>query len=73
VPTAAITTGGGVSTVTIRQGEVDTVVEVSTGLAGDSGTEVTSGVAAGDELVIEIEESNSFTGFGRPPSESRDQ
>jgi len=73
VPTAAITTVGGVSTVTIRQGEVDTVVEVTTGLAGDSGTEVTSGVAAGDELVIEIEESTSFTGFGRPPSESRDQ
>ena len=74
VPTAAITTVGGTSTVTIRDGEVDTVVDVTTGLAGDSGTEITSGVSAGDALVIEVGEASGFPfgggggGFGgRPP------
>jgi RND family efflux transporter MFP subunit len=63
-PTAAITTEGGRSTVTIRNGEVDTVVEVTTGLAGDSGTEITSGVQEGDLLVIEVGEASTFPGFG---------
>jgi len=82
VPTAAITTVGGVSTVTIRNGEVDTVVEITIGLAGDSCSEVTGGVQAGDELVIDVGEASSFPGFGggdggggfgggRPPSEGR--
>ena len=65
VPTAAITTVGGVSTVTVRSGEVDTVVEITTGLAGDAGTEVTSGVSVGDELVIDLGDAGTFTGFGR--------
>lgn len=63
-PTAAITTVGGRSTVTIRDGEVDTVVEITTGLAGDSGTEITSGVREGDLLVIEVGEASTFPGFG---------
>ena len=65
VPTAAITTVGGVSTVTVRSGEVDTIVEITTGLAGDAGTEVTSGVSVGDELVIDLGDAGTFTGFGR--------
>lgn len=64
VPTAAITTVGDTSTVTIRRGEVDTVVEVTTGLAGDSGTVITSGVGEGDQLVIEVGEPSEFPGFG---------
>jgi RND family efflux transporter MFP subunit len=46
-PSAAVTTAGGISTVTVRKDGVDTIVTVTTGLAGDSGTEITSGVAAG--------------------------
>lgn len=64
VPTAAITTEGGVSTVTVRRGEVDTVVPVTTGLAGDSGTVITGGVQEGDQLVIEVGEPSTFPGFG---------
>ncbi len=52
VPSAAVTSVGGVSTVIVRKGGVDTTVPVTTGLAGDSGTEITGGVAAGDQLVI---------------------
>jgi len=63
-PTAAITTTDGVSTVTIRTGQVDTVVTVTTGLAGDSGTVITSGVDEGDDLVIEVGEPSTFPGFG---------
>jgi macrolide-specific efflux system membrane fusion protein len=74
VPTAAITTVGGVSTVTVREGDVDTVVEITTGLAGDTGTEVTSGVQEGDLLVIDLGDAGVFRGFdegggfGGPPS-----
>jgi macrolide-specific efflux system membrane fusion protein len=74
VPTAAITTVGGVSTVTVRKGDVDTVVEITTGLAGDTGTEVTSGVQEGDLLVIDLGDAGVFRGFdedegfGGPPS-----
>ena len=61
-PTAAITTAGGQSTVTVRKDGVDTTVAVTTGLAGDSGTEITSGVAEGDELVVSTTDgSGGFT------------
>jgi macrolide-specific efflux system membrane fusion protein len=65
LPTAAITTVGGQSTVTVRENNVDTVVTVTTGLAGDSGTEITSGLTAGQDVVIET--SDSDTGFGGFP------
>lgn len=73
VPTAAITTVGGKSTVTVRKGETDTVIEITTGLAGDSGTEVTSGVQEGDLLVIDLGDAGTFRfgegdGFGGPPA-----
>jgi macrolide-specific efflux system membrane fusion protein len=63
-PTAAITTAGGQSTVTLRVNGIDTVTVVSTGLAGDSGTEITSGVAQGDQLVVTSVGGTSFpSGF----------
>jgi macrolide-specific efflux system membrane fusion protein len=58
-PTAAITTAGGQSTVTVRVNGVDTVTPVIVGLAGDSGTQITSGVAAGDQLVVTSTDSGS--------------
>lgn len=69
-PSAAITAAGGVSTATVRTDGVDSVVQVTTGLAGDSGTEITSGVFEGDQLVVATAESGGgFTGFpgGGPP------
>jgi HlyD family secretion protein/macrolide-specific efflux system membrane fusion protein len=63
VPTAAITTAGGRSTVTVRKDGKDTTVEVTTGLAGDSGTEITSGVAEGDQLVVATTASGGNSGF----------
>lgn len=63
-PSAAVTTTGGISTVTVRKDGVDTTVVVTTGLAGDSGTEITSGVAEGDQLVISTTDSGG--GFGFP-------
>lgn len=64
-PTAAITTAGGQSTVTIRKDGKDTTVQVTTGLAGDTGTEVTSGVAEGDQLVVNTTSGGS-SNFGFP-------
>jgi RND family efflux transporter MFP subunit len=69
-PSAAITTAGGLSTVTVRANGIDTVVPVTTGLAGDTGTVITSGVAEGDQLVVDTTDSGiGFSGIpgGGPP------
>lgn len=52
VPTAAITTVGTNHTVTVRRDGTDTVVPVGVGLTGATTTEITSGLAAGDVLVL---------------------
>ena len=52
VPTSAITTGGGHTSVTRRSDGVDSIVEVETGLVGSNGTEIVRGLAEGDELVL---------------------
>jgi multidrug resistance efflux pump len=52
VPTAAITTVGTNHTVTVRRNGTDTVVPVGVGLTGATTTEITSGLAAGDVLVL---------------------
>ncbi len=64
VPSAAVTTAGGQSTVTVRSNGVDSTVVVETGLEGDSGTEITSGLTAGQMVVIDT--SSSDSGFGFP-------
>ena len=63
VPATAVTTTGGVSTVTIRKDGVDTVTTVEVGLVGDNGTQVLSGVGVGDELVVNDVTSDSSSGF----------
>ena len=52
VPSAAVTTAGGQSTVTVVQNgqQVSTTVEI--GLEGDQFTEIASGLSEGDEVVI---------------------
>lgn len=52
VPSTAITTLGGSSTVTVKTGEQETVVQVTTGVKGDSTTEITNGLSAGDVIVL---------------------
>lgn len=59
VPSSAITKTGPVSTVTVRKDGKDVVTTVQTGLVGDNGTEITSGLAEGDQVVI-----SSSTGTG---------
>ncbi len=65
VPTAAVTTAGGQSTVTVRENGVDTTVVVTTGLEGDSGTEIDSGLTEGQQVVIDTS-SGSSTGLQFP-------
>lgn len=52
VPTSAVTTVGTRHTVTVRKNGKDSVVQIQTGLTGDSTTEVTSGLSDGDVVVI---------------------
>jgi macrolide-specific efflux system membrane fusion protein len=52
VPSSAVNTTGGRSTVTVQRGEGGEVVEVEVGLAGDSGTEIKAGLSEGDVVVL---------------------
>jgi hypothetical protein len=52
VPTAAITTVGTNHTVTVQRGGTQTVVPVGVGLTGVTTTEITSGLQAGDVVVL---------------------
>lgn len=52
VPTTAITTTGTNHTVTVRRNGTDTVVPVGVGLTGATTTEITSGLQAGDVVVL---------------------
>ena len=65
VPTSAVTTVGAISTVTVRTDGVDTPTVVQTGLEGNSRTEIVSGLAEGDVVVIPTA-ANSGTGFTFP-------
>jgi HlyD family secretion protein len=51
-PSAAITTVGNNHTATVRRNSVDTVVPVQIGMVGDAMTEIKSGLAEGDVLVL---------------------
>ena len=52
VPTGVVTVEGGRSYVTRRANDVDQRVEVRTGLVGATGTEITSGLKVGDQVVL---------------------
>lgn len=68
VPTAAVRTAGGQSTVTVLRGGRRTTISVRTGVQGDQGTEITSGLNEGDQVLIPINGTGT-TGFpsGRFP------
>jgi macrolide-specific efflux system membrane fusion protein len=54
VPSSAVTTAGGTSTVDLVSGGTTTTTTVQTGLEGDSYTEITSGLSEGDTVEISL-------------------
>jgi macrolide-specific efflux system membrane fusion protein len=54
IPSAAITTKGGTSTVNVSQNGQSTSRTVTIGLKGDGSTEITSGLSAGDQVVMSV-------------------
>ena len=64
VPTAAITTVGTNHTVVVRRNGVDTTTPVGVGLTGAATTEITSGLTAGDVLVLPSPTATTPTGAG---------
>ena len=62
VPTAAITTANGVSTVKVVANGKTTVTTVTLGVVGDSGTEIKSGLKAGQTIVIGTVSPTTTTG-----------
>ncbi|GAA4608510.1 hypothetical protein GCM10023195_33430 [Actinoallomurus liliacearum] len=69
VPTAAVRTAGGRSTVTVLQGGKQVVQVVQAGVQGDQGTEITSGLKEGDQVLIALSSTAGSGGFpsGRFP------
>jgi len=69
VPSSAVTTVGNTSTVTLLQNGQQSVQPVEVGLVGDSSTEITSGLKAGDVVVLSTGTASSgftFPGGGVP-------
>lgn len=69
VPTAAVRTAGGQSTVTVLSDGKQVPKRVQTGVEGDQGTEITSGLNEGDQVVIASTSGGTGGGFptGRFP------
>ncbi|GAA4620648.1 HlyD family efflux transporter periplasmic adaptor subunit [Actinoallomurus vinaceus] len=67
VPTAAVRTAGGQSTVTVLQGGKPVIKPVQTGVKGTQGTEIKSGLNEGDQVQITTTTTSTSgsTGFGR--------
>ena len=65
VPSSAITKVGNLSTVVVRKDGGDTTTRVETGLVGDNGTEITSGLSEGDAVVLSTS-TDSGGGFTFP-------
>ncbi len=64
VPTSAVTTLGNRHTVTVVENGVERTVPVETGLEGDSGVQITSGLSAGQTVVLgSTSSSSSGNGF----------
>jgi multidrug efflux pump subunit AcrA (membrane-fusion protein) len=65
VPSSAITRRGQAATVTVLQSDGTRVITpIETGVVGDSTTEVTSGVKAGDKVLLPTLNSSTRTGGG---------
>jgi macrolide-specific efflux system membrane fusion protein len=64
VPTAAITTQGGTTYVQKLVNGQPVQTEVSVGIQGDSESEITSGLAAGDQVTITITTVTAASGAG---------
>ena len=65
-PTNAITTLGGTKTVTVQNGGSTQVVPVQVGIAGNGLTQISSGVSAGQKLVLPSPTSSNSTSGGFP-------
>lgn len=71
VPSAAVSTAGGVSTVKVRTNGVDETRTVVTGLKGDGTTEITSGLQAGEQVVMSIGVVSSSASNGSTGTQNR--
>jgi macrolide-specific efflux system membrane fusion protein len=67
VPTAAVRTAGGQSTVTVLQNGKQVAKTVQVGVKGDTGTEITSGLNLGDTVVIATGGTGTGPGVGGGP------
>jgi macrolide-specific efflux system membrane fusion protein len=71
VPSAAISTTGGVSTVTVRTNGKDENRTVVTGLKGDGTTEIMSGLDEGEQVVMSVGVVSSSASNGSTGNQSR--
>ena len=66
VQSSALTTLGQTTTATVLKNGAQQIVTVTTGLAGDNGTEVKTGLSVGDVVVVPQSSGTGSTGFTFP-------
>ncbi|MCW2748189.1 MAG: hypothetical protein JWP10_1331 [Nocardioidaceae bacterium] len=66
VPTSSVTTANGASTVKLVTGGKSVTTTVEIGVEGDTYTEITSGLSAGDKVALGATSSSSSNGSGFP-------
>ncbi len=82
IPTTAITTANGESSVQVKKGDQVTTVQVTLGTSNESQTEIVSGLNVGDEVVTSVinadsdaqtdnNETSPFSGMGTNSSSNR--
>ena len=70
VPSTAISQAGGQSTVTVRRNGKDVVTPVTTGVVGDSATQILAGVTSGEQIVITTTTNAGSSSAGSAPGGS---
>ncbi|WP_106399102.1 efflux RND transporter periplasmic adaptor subunit [Actinocorallia populi] len=71
VPSAAVSTAGGQSTVTVLEDGEPVVKTVTTGVTGDSGVEIKSGLEEGDQVQLTTTSADTTSGNGGFPRSGR--
>jgi len=61
VPSAAVTSFGGQSFVTVVDGKTQTQTPVQVGVVGDTSTEITSGVSEGEQILLSSRTASTST------------
>ena len=64
IASTAITTVGRIKTVTVQQGTATQIVTITTGVTGNGETEITSGLTAGETVLLPVATTSTLNLLG---------